>query len=158
MLTTDLACILIVMLLALTGCGSDSKPVAESDGMAIRDIEETKALADVSKPETSVESEEEAIAAIKKLVASVSRTVNGTEVDFSNSKVSDAGLEHLKRLTNLRTLYLSETAVTDAGLEHLKGLTNLEWLNLTDTQVSHAGDENFKAALPRCAIYREARF
>jgi len=38
-------------------------------------------------------------------------------------EVTDAGLEHLKGLTNLLSLTLNGCyEVTDAGLEHLKGL------------------------------------
>ncbi len=40
-------------------------------------------------------------------------------------KVTDAGLKHLKGLTNLQSLDLGQTQVTDAGLEPLKGLTQL---------------------------------
>ena len=40
--------------------------------------------------------------------------------------MTDAGLEHLKGLTQLRELNLNDTQVTDAGLEHLKGLTQLQ--------------------------------
>ena len=42
------------------------------------------------------------------------------------TQVTDAGLEHLKGLTQLQGLSLSGTQVTDAGLEHLKGLTQLQ--------------------------------
>ena len=38
--------------------------------------------------------------------------------------MTDAGLEHLKGLTQLQRLACGDTQVTDAGLEHLKGLTN----------------------------------
>jgi hypothetical protein len=37
------------------------------------------------------------------------------------TKFTDAGLEHLKVLTNLEGLRLDRTQITDAGLEHLKG-------------------------------------
>ena len=49
--------------------------------------------------------------------------------------MTDAGLEHLKGLTNLQSLDLTFTKVTDAGLEHLKGLTKLQSLDL-----GHQGD------------------
>ena len=42
----------------------------------------------------------------------------------------DAGLEHLKGLTQLQGFELKDTKVSDAGLEHLKGLTELQWLYL----------------------------
>ena len=43
---------------------------------------------------------------------------------LSQTKVTDAGLEHLKGLTQLQTLSLSQTKVTDSGLESLEGLNN----------------------------------
>ena len=55
------------------------------------------------------------------------------------TKVSDAGLKHLKGLTQLRRLDLDRTKVSDAGLEHLKGLTQLRRLDLGDTKVTDAG-------------------
>ena len=51
--------------------------------------------------------------------------------------VTDAGLEQLKDLTQLRWLDLGGTRITDVGLEHLKGLTQLEVLSLDGTEVDH---------------------
>ena len=56
--------------------------------------------------------------------------------------MTDAGLQHLQRLTGLTSLSLSSTKVSDAGLEHLMGLTNLKHLDLYRTQVSDAGLEH----------------
>ena len=44
--------------------------------------------------------------------------------------------------------------ITDAGLVHLKGLTNLEGLLLIGTQVTDAGVAKLKEALPDCRISR----
>ena len=49
---------------------------------------------------------------------------------------------------------LMDTQVTDAGLEHLKGMTNLRYLHLGDTQVTDAGVNELKKALPNCRIDR----
>jgi len=54
-------------------------------------------------------------------------------------RVGDAGLAHLQTLTNLTLLNLNATQVTDAGLAHLKPLTKLTYLNLAGTQISDAG-------------------
>ena len=35
-------------------------------------------------------------------------------------------MEHLKGLTNLTALHMSGTQVSDAGVAHLKGMTNLD--------------------------------
>ena len=46
-----------------------------------------------------------------------------------------------------------DTPITDAGLVHLKGLTNLETLNLVFCgQVTRAGIGELKQALPNCKI------
>ncbi len=47
------------------------------------------------------------------------------EADLRNTRVTDAGFERLKGLTNLERLKLQNTQVTYAGLEHLEGLVNL---------------------------------
>ena len=63
---------------------------------------------------------------------------------LNNTQVTDAGLAHLRGLTQLQELDLASTQVTDAGLEHLRGLTQLEWLNLDSTQVTDAGLEHLR--------------
>ena len=91
---------------------------------------------------------EEVIAAIKKLGGQVKVDNNKAVVEVRlvgrQDLLTDAGLEHLKGLTNLQTLYLSGTKVTDAGMEHLKGLTELQVLYLSGTQVTDAGLEHLK--------------
>lgn len=47
--------------------------------------------------------------------------------------------------------WLDGTQVTDAGLVHLKGLTNLEYLYLRKTQVTDAGIAELEA---NCRIER----
>jgi hypothetical protein len=66
------------------------------------------------------------------------RSVTGVSL-YGGTRVSDAGLVHLKGLTGLQWLHLDETQVSDAGLVHLKGLTGLQRLGLGGTQVSGAG-------------------
>jgi internalin A len=73
-------------------------------------------------------------------------------VSFFGVKVTNAGLEHLKELTSLRSLVLSDTQVTDAGFVHLKGLTSLESLVLGGTSVTSAGVADLQSALPKCRI------
>jgi len=96
----------------------------------------------------------EVIDAIKKLGGSVKvdKRKVVVEVDLDSTKVTDAGLEHLKGLTKLEELYFSSPKVTDAGLVHLKGLTNLTHLLLSETKVTPAGVKNLRQALPNCII------
>ena len=42
--------------------------------------------------------------------------------------------------------------ITDAGLVHLKGLTNLRLLSLKKTQITSAGIAELQKALPNCKI------
>ena len=79
------------------------------------------------------------------------------DLDFLSlfgTKVTDAGLAHLKGLTNLRGLRLTDTNITDAGLVHLKGLTNLGYLYLNSTEVTESGVKDLKESLPGCNILR----
>ena len=69
---------------------------------------------------------------------------NAIAVVFSGTRITDAGLVHLKGLTKLELLYLVDTQITDAGLVNLKGLTKLELLFLFDTQITDAGLVNLK--------------
>ena len=90
-----------------------------------------------------------AIAAIEKLGGNVTFDEKSPDkpvisVDLSTSKVTDAGLEHLKGLSHLRQLYLYDTQVTDAGLKHLRGLSQLQKLFLANTKVTDAGLEQLK--------------
>jgi len=46
------------------------------------------------------------------------------------------------------------TPITDAGLNALSGLSQLRFLALTDTKVTEAGAAKLKKALPHCEIAR----
>jgi hypothetical protein len=73
-------------------------------------------------------------------------------VGLTGTQVTDAGLEHLKRLGQLQLLYIGHTQVTDAGLEHLKGLSQLKQLSLGGTKVTKSGIKKLQQALPHCVI------
>ena len=81
------------------------------------------------------------VAELEKLGAKIRRNAEGevVRVDFSSSRPSDAGLVHLKGLTNLQHLDLIGDQITDAGLVHLEALTGLETLVLSGTQITDAG-------------------
>ena len=77
---------------------------------------------------------------------------NVTVVVLDHSEISDAGLEHLKGLTQLQELRLDYTRVTDAGVQNLKGLTRLQELHLDGTEVSDKDVGKLHQALPNCTI------
>ena len=60
-------------------------------------------------------------------------------VQFVNSPLTDAGLEHIRRLTELQELTLDYTRVTDAGLKHLKGLRQLRSLDIVHAPITDSG-------------------
>ncbi len=73
--------------------------------------------------------------------------------------MTNAGLKHLKGLTNLEILNIGSTAgpigntqITDLGLENLKGLTKLKSLTVWGTKVSADGRRNLRESLPNCNI------
>ena len=73
---------------------------------------------------------------------------NAVFIALVGPQITDAGLEHLKGLTNLESLILEDTQITGVGLVHLKGLTNLEALWLRGTQITDAGLVHLKG-LPK---------
>jgi hypothetical protein len=67
--------------------------------------------------------------------------------------VTDAGMRHLAKLSNLRHLDLSGTNITDRGLEALSALPELETISLAWTKVTDAG----MARLAGCANLIDVR-
>lgn len=57
----------------------------------------------------------------------------------ANPDVTDATLESVKDMTELRELDLNDTQVTDAGLKAIAGLPNLKVLMVSRTKVTEAG-------------------
>ena len=73
---------------------------------------------------------------------------------MSDTQITDAGVEYLKRLTNFLWLNLDGSQVTDAGLAHLKGLAKLKYLFLYRTQITDAGVNDRKQSLPHLNVRR----
>ncbi len=63
---------------------------------------------------------------------------------LNGSDVTDQALSRLAAASNLSKLNLSDTRITDEGLRHLKGLTELRKLNLSGTSLTDAGLEHLK--------------
>lgn len=58
--------------------------------------------------------------------------------------VTDLGLKHLRKQTNLFDLSLTKASVTDAGLEQLAGMKRLRYLRLRDCPISGRGLAHLK--------------
>ncbi len=58
---------------------------------------------------------------------------------LGDTKITDAELGLVGKLTTLTRLYLERTPVTDKGIASLKNLSSLTYLNLTGTKVTAAG-------------------
>ncbi|MCH8922564.1 MAG: hypothetical protein IIA67_05390 [Planctomycetes bacterium] len=69
---------------------------------------------------------------------------NVVTLNLKGSKITNAGLVHLRGLTKLRQLHLEKTAVGDEGIAHLKGLAELEYLNLYATKVTDKSLEHLR--------------
>ena len=64
--------------------------------------------------------------------------------------MTDAGIQGIEGLTQLRELNLGDTAVGDAGLDRLKGLEQLQLLVLYGTKVTDEGVSRLQAGIPKC--------
>jgi len=136
---------MLLVSLLLVGCGQEPEP--------------SKVVQE--QPEHEQTPEEQAVAAIREIGGLVvSHKVPGNEpagkeglmVRLTDTQVTDAGLTRLKKLTDLRVLFLEGPQVTDASLEHLTELTNLNRLSLHNTLVTGEGIGKFRQALPELTI------
>ena len=74
---------------------------------------------------------------------------------LNGTKVTNAGLVHLKTLPDLRVLNLIDCDVDDQGLEHLYGLEELRMLYVGGTKVTEQGMANSKKPSPSLAIFED---
>ena len=69
-------------------------------------------------------------------LADVARLGNVVELNLRDTKITSAGLVHLKGLAKLKRLHLERTNVSDEGVANLTKLTTLEYLNLYGTKIT----------------------
>ena len=83
------------------------------------------------------------------------KLANLKSLNISKSpNVTSAGVAELLHLANLTKLNLSETGIDDAALETLSGMKTLESLDVGMTGVTDEGVAKFQAALPECKVTR----
>ena len=66
--------------------------------------------------------------------------------------ITDAGLAHVGRMTNLKRLWLLNLPITDAGLAHVQNLQNLERLTVHSLTITEQGLIELGRSLPECLI------
>jgi Leucine-rich repeat (LRR) protein len=74
-------------------------------------------------------------------------------LEFSQTRLTDAGVSAFSKLTGLYELVLNNNRISDKAVPHLSKLTNLKLLHLEDTRISEDGIRKLKQALPGCSIY-----
>lgn len=67
------------------------------------------------------------------------RSMPNLERLYLRGEITDAGLDYLIRLSQLRRLSLDETMITNAGLQQLTQLDRLEYISVIGTQVTCEG-------------------
>ena len=73
-------------------------------------------------------------------------------LELSGGRLTDADLEHIGRIYQLKELHLFEVTVADSGLKHLKRCSGLRELWLYGTKLSPAAIQELANALPQCTI------
>ncbi len=82
------------------------------------------------------------------------------QLDLRQTQVSDADLEKLPTLPRLEQLWLDGTKITDAGLAHLKKQPMLHVVDAYETAVTAEGANQFCKAMqqwatkPECIVNR----
>jgi internalin A len=71
---------------------------------------------------------------------------------LDDTKVTGAGLDHLRGLNDLEFLLLNNNRIGDAGLSHLVGLKHLQLLSLQLSGVTASGVEALQKSLPKTRI------
>ena len=64
-------------------------------------------------------------------------------LNLGHTAVTDQQMDAIARLKNLRVLYLNNTQITDAGVEKLSPLSELRWLSLVGTKASDKSIDTF---------------
>lgn len=82
-------------------------------------------------------------------LASICKLTKLKRLNLNYTSVTDKGIVGLPELVDLR---LDSAGVTDAGLEPLEKMQTLKYLNLYHTLVTEKAFEDLKKALPKCQI------
>lgn len=124
-----------------------AKPLTEVEKKAIADAAAKMSAINASLMQVSLDSEQLRLVCVnaadkfgdKELADLAPVAAHIVWADLARTKVTDAGLASLAKMSNLERLHLENTAITDGGLAQLSGLTKLEYLNIYGTKTTDAG-------------------
>lgn len=68
-------------------------------------------------------------------------------LDLAYTEIGDAGMEPISKIKTLEFIYLQETKITDAATAHLKHLPKLQQIEVFDTGITKAGADVLREAL-----------
>jgi hypothetical protein len=117
--------------------------ISVEDAIRIRAAFQSPRLLDLSRLPVS----DEALAVIPETVSGLA---------LVNALITDAGIPHLVKLTELKRLNIAGTRISDDGLVALEALPNLEWVCVNRTQVTAAGKDRLKAIRPNITVMIDA--
>ena len=75
-----------------------------------------------------------------------------TPLNQASLQVDDTAMPAVGQLTGLQQLSISESPVSDAAVEHLARLHDLKTLDVSGTNMTRQGLVRLRSALPRCEI------
>ena len=82
----------------------------------------------------------------------VAKLTQLTELEMRGQNITDEGLKEVAKLQKLTDLCLDETQITDASFKEVAKLQQLELLELQFTKITQAGVAELQKALPKCDI------
>ena len=133
----------LLLVMGMVGCGgggtSPKSSQAKVDEPSVKSAAADPSVASASvSPKTPADTADatpapadgvDPVVSLKELGAQIEQDDQGrvVELNLNRTEITDAGLSHLKKLTNLQTLFLKDTKVTDAGIAELQeALPNCE--------------------------------
>jgi len=91
---------------------------------------------------------------LAKLVPHLKQINQITCLRLQNTRVTDAGLEPLRGMSNIFSINLEGPSISDRGLDSLKTISSLRYVILTGTRVTDDGSLALRRALPGLRVYR----
>jgi thiol-disulfide isomerase/thioredoxin len=112
------------------------KKIEELGGIVIRAGGESPSLAEI---DIKLDEKGPVDELLPKVAPHLKQIGKISRLHLQNTRVTDAGLEALKGMSNIVSVSLEGTSISDRGLESLKTITSLTYVILTRTRVTEDG-------------------